>query len=44
MSKEKLQISKKEQQLINVERLLACIEMIDEKSNSMRLEWYPKEL
>lgn len=44
MSKEKLHISKKEQQLINVERLLACIGMLDEKSRRMCLEWYPKEL
>jgi hypothetical protein len=44
MSKEKLHISNKEQQLINVERLLACIGMIDEKSSHMHLEWYPKEL
>lgn len=42
--KEKLSISKREQQLINVERLLACIGMIDEKSRHMHLEWYPEEL
>lgn len=44
MSKEKLSISKKEQQLIDVERLLACIGMLDEKSKHICLEWYPKEL
>lgn len=44
MSKEKLHVSKKEQQLINVERLLACIGMIDKDSKHMCLEWYPKEL
>ena len=40
----KVQLSNKEQKLINVERLLACIGMIDEKSKHMHLEWYPKEL
>lgn len=44
MSKEKLYILKKEQQLINVERFLACIGMIDKESKHICLELYPKEL
>lgn len=40
----KVSLSHKEQQLINVERLLACIGMLDEKSKHMCLDWYPKEL
>lgn len=44
MSKEKLSISRKEQQLINVEKLLACIAILDDKAKHISLEWYPKNL
>lgn len=43
-SSNKISLSQKEQHLINVERLLACIGMIDEKSKHISLEWYPEEL
>lgn len=44
MAKSKLKVSRKMQYLINVERLLSCIGMLDSKSSSMHLEWYPKKL
>lgn len=40
----KISLSRKEQYVINVERLLACIGMIDEKSRNIHMEWYPEEL
>lgn len=40
----KISLSRKEQYLINVERLLSCIGMLDDKANNIHLEWYPKEL
>ena len=40
----KISLSQKEQHLINVERLLACIGMVSDKSKHLNLEWYPEEL
>ena len=40
----KISLSKKEQYLINIERLLSCIGMLNDKANHIHLEWYPKEL
>lgn len=40
----KISLSRKEQDLISVERLLSCIGMLNDKANNIHLEWYPKEL
>lgn len=44
MKDDKISLSRKEQYLLNVERLLACIGMISDKSSHLHLEWYPEEL
>ena len=44
MSKEKLHISNKERQLINVERLLAQVGLLSNELNKINFNWYPKEL
>jgi len=44
MSKEKLHISNKEHQLINVERLLAQVGLLSNELNKINFNWYPKEL
>lgn len=40
----KISLSRKEQYLINVERLLSCIGMLKNRLDSMDPEWYPEEL
>ena len=40
----KISLSRKEQDLISVERLLSCIGKLHDKANKIHLEWYPKKL
>lgn len=40
----KISLSRKEQYLINVERLLSCIGMLKNQFDRMGIEWYPEEL
>lgn len=40
----KISLSRKEQYLINVERLLSCVGMLKNRFDSIDPEWYPEEL
>lgn len=41
---EKIKLTPDVQKVINVERLLSCICMLDANMNRIREEWYPLEL